>query len=205
MQVVAYLHNAALNVLVDKWPSSEISASPVEAGPQVPKHVRRSLADRIVSVVNECEGLNEEAKQAYIPILRARVQQGPFSLHDAVMRFLRHNLGIIPSDDESSVTRRVQFMNSVRNKMTHSGRMPELEGLEQAVADRYTAVIVGGVVPAINQLAIGRLFGFTSDGLGSLSQNTIDLHRFFCESNWRGQPLDLMSFDEWINSPEALI
>ena len=89
--------------------------------------------------------------------------------------------------------------------MTHSGQMPELPGLEPVVSDRYTAAIVAGVVPAINQLAIGRLFGFTDDGLGSLSQHPTDLQRFFSEGNWRGQPLDLMGFEEWVNSPEALI
>lgn len=205
MQVRAYLHNAVLNILVDKWPGDELTVLPVPAGPQVTRQTRNSLADHVAAALTAFDGLQPEAREAYIPILRARVQQGPSSLHDAVMRLLRFNLGIIPVDADASVTRRVQFMNRVRNTMTHSGQMPELPGLEQSVADRYTAVIVAGVVPTINQLAIGRLFGFTSDGLGSLSQHPIDLQRFFSEGNWRGQPLDLMSFEEWVNSPEALI
>ena len=205
MQVRAYLHNAVLNILVDKWPGEDLTVLPVPSGPQVTRQVRNSLADCVGSAVRSFEELQEEAKDAYIPVLRARVQQGPSSLLDALMRLLRYNLGIIPVDADASVTRRVQFMNRVRNTMTHSGQMPELPGLEQAIADRYTAVIVAGVVPAINQLAIGRLFGFTTDGLGSLSQQPFDLQRFFTEGNWRGQPLDLMSFEEWINSPESLI
>lgn len=205
MQVRAHLHNAVLNILVDKWPSEELASRPLPCTPKVPKPVRKELADRVEAAVAGFEGLSKEAREGYIPLLRGKVYQGPSSLHDAVLRLLQYDLGIIPAQVEEVVVRRVQFMNRVRNHMTHSGQMPDLPGLEQNVADRYTAAIVGGVVPAINQLAIGMLLGFNAESVGSLSQQPIDLQRFFLEGNWRGQPLELMSFEEWVSSPEVLI
>lgn len=205
MQVRAYLHNAVLNILVDKWPSEEIAAVPNPNRPTLPRAVRTELASCVERAVRDFDGLTSDLKEAYIPVLRAKVQQGPWSLHDDVLRLLQYDLGILPVQVDEAVVRRVKFMNRVRNHMTHSGQMPELPGLQPAVSDRYTAVIVGGVVPAINQLALGRLFGFTVETVGSLSQQPLDLQRFFMDGNWRGQPLDLMSFEEWVNSPEVLI
>jgi len=205
MQVRAYLHNAVLNILVDKWPSEEISALPTPAVMKLPKKMRSELADNVEATVVAFPSLPDEARSGYIPLLRAKVFQGPSSLHDAVLRLLQYDLGILPEKVDAPVVQRVQFMNRVRNYMTHSGQMPDLPGLSQEIADRYTAAIIGGVVPTINQLAIGRLFGFTTDTVGSLSQQPDDLQRFFLEGNWRGQPLELMSFEEWINSPEVLI
>jgi hypothetical protein len=80
--------------------------------------------------------------------------------------------------------------------------MPLLPGLDQDQSDRYTVAIVGGVVPEITQLALGRLLGLTEAGLGSYSQNPYDLQRFFMEGNWHGQPLELMDFEEWLNNPD---
>lgn len=205
MQVRAYLHNAVLNILVDKWPSDELSALPAPTITKLPKKVRSNLATQIEAAVTSCPGLPNEAKEGYVPLLRSKVFQGPSSLHDAVLRLLQYDLGLLPVTVDPAVVQRVQFMNRVRNHMTHSGQMPELPGLSQEVADRYTAAIIGGVVPTINQLAIGRLFGFTTETVGSVSQQPRDLQRFFLEGNWRGQPLELMSFEEWINSPEMLI
>lgn len=205
MQIRAYLHNAVLNILVDKWPSDEIAAVPAPAVTKITKNIRKELADLVEATVVAFPSLPKEAKDAYIPLLRGKVFQGTSSLHDAVLRLLQYDLGILPVNIDQRVLQRVQFVNRVRNFMTHSGQMPDLPGLEQEVADRYTAVIVAGVVPAINQLAIGKLFGFTTETVGSLSQQSADLSRFFLEGNWRGQPLELMSFEEWINSPELLI
>ncbi len=205
MQIRAYLHNAALNILVDKWPSDEIAAVPAPAGTRIPSKIRKELADLIEATVVAFPSLPKETKDAYIPLLRAKVLQGTSSLNDAVLRLLQYDLGILPTSIDERVSQRVKFMNRVRNSMTHSGQMPDFKGLEQDVADRYTAVIVAGVVPAINQLAIGKLFGFSTETVASLSQQPDDLIRFFLDGNWRGQPLELMSFEEWINSPELLI
>lgn len=205
MQVRAYLHNAVLNILVDKWPSDEIAFIPASAVTRLPKKVRKELADQVEATVTAFQGLPKEAKDGYVRLLRGKVFQGPSSLHDAVLRLLQYNLGILPEKVDGAVVQRVQFMNRVRNHMTHSGQMPDLPGLTQEVADRYTAAIVGGVVPSINQLAIGRLFGFTTETVGSRSQQPLDLQRFFLEGNWRGQPLELMGFEEWINSLDGLV
>lgn len=206
MNVVAGQQNTAFNILVDGWPSEKFHALEKPISRKIPKQVRLALVDKVKAAVAEMnDELSEEETEAYQGILGGRALQGPHSLYGAVVQFLKYDIGLIPVDADENILRRVKFLNAVRNQMTHAGQMPPLDGVSQEVADRYTAAIIGGVVPEINQLAIGRLFGFSNAGLGSVSQHHGELLRFFNDGIWHGHPLELMGFDEWLNSPEVLI
>ena len=52
-------------------------------------------------------------------------------------------------------------------------------------------------VPELCRLVIGRLFGFTPNTAGSLSQNTEDLKQFFINGVWRDWRLEEQSFEEF--------
>lgn len=206
MNVIAGQQNTAFNILVDEWPSEKIHVLEKPLNRKIPKRVRRALAEKVQAAVEEIEDhLFEGEKEAYQGILMGRALQGPYSLHGAAVQFLKYDVGVIPVDADETILRRVKFMNAVRNQMTHAGQLPALGGMDREVADRYGGVIINGVVPEINQLAIGRLFGMSTAGLGSASQRHDELFRFFTEGTWHGYPLELMGFDEWLNSPETLI
>jgi hypothetical protein len=81
----------------------------------------------------------------------------------------------------------VRYLNTVRNRLTHSGELPLLKGLDQIQSDRFTVNIVWGVLQELNQLVLGTLSGFTIDGPGRQSQHLTDLQRFFADGLWRCQ------------------
>jgi len=187
----AACHNAALNVLVDHWP--------LEKQPPLAKNIRQGLADRIETAIETYEPLTPDQKAAYKGTLCAKAMQGPYTFHDQTVALLQA-LGVAPAEPSEEILRRVRYMNTVRNRLTHSGEMPSLHGLNVLQSKRHTAVIVAGVLPELVQLAIGRMLGFTPDGLGFRCQNLASLRRFFAEGNWHGQPLEIMDYEEWLEN-----
>ena len=93
--------------------------------------------------------------------------------------------------------RRVGFINRLRNALVHQGSVPELKGLQVDQSLEYAVNIVGGVVPEIVGLILSQELGFTSQGLGSLSQYTDDLKSFFTNGTWRGYHIETADFEAW--------
>lgn len=195
LQPKAAQYNTALNVIIDKWPLPKL--------PKVATEVREALVRAVESAVASCEGLSDEQRKCYTALLRARVMDGPYSMLDRLILLLR-DLGIVLPDDGEAVLTRVRYLNTVRNRLTHSGEMPLLKGMTQEQSDRYTVNIIGGVLQELDQLAIGRVLGFTLGGAGSRSQDTTDLRRFFAEGVWHNHPIELKDFQEWIEDPFSL-
>jgi hypothetical protein len=191
LQPKAAQYNTALNVVIDKWPL-----------PRQPK-VREALAKAVEGVVAACEGLSEEQRKGYTALLRAKAMDGPYSMLDRLILLLR-DLGVLLPDDGDAVMTRVRYLNTVRNRLTHSGEMPLLKGMTSEQSDRYTVNIVGGVLQELNQLALGRVLGFTAGGAGSRSQDTADLRRFFTEGVWHNHPIELKDYHEWIEDPFSM-
>ena len=192
LQPKAAQYNTALNVLIDKWPLPQL--------PKVPKDIRKSLADAVGDVVAKHSGLSNDIQRGYENILRSRVMDGPYSLLDR-LRQLLSDLGLVLPNDGDAVTTRVKYLNTVRNRLTHSGEMPLLKDMTQEQSDRYTVNIVGGVLQSLTQMAIGKLLGFTASGVGSLSQDTSALRRFFVEGIWHNYPIETKSFSDWLEDP----
>ncbi len=195
LQPKAAQYNTALNVIIDQWPLPKL--------PKVPKDVRVGLAKAIEDLVAGCGGLSDEQRKGYIALLRARVMDGPYSMLDRLTLLLR-DLGVVLPSDSEPMMNRVRYLNSVRNRLTHSGEMPLLKDMTQEQSDRYTVNIVGGVLQELNQLALGKVLGFTTGGVGSLSQDTTDLRRFFVEGVWHNHPIELKDFHEWIEDPLSM-
>jgi hypothetical protein len=195
LQPKAAQYNTALNVLIDKWPLRKL--------PKIPQEIRESLAKAVEDVVANHRGLSDDSRRGYTPILRSRVMDGPYSMLDRLNQLLS-DLGLVLPDDGDAVLTRVRYLNTVRNRLTHSGEMPQLKGMTQEQSDRYTVQIVGGVLQSINQMAIGKMLGFTASGVGSLSQDTTALRRFFVEGNWNNYPIETRSFSDWIEDPMGI-
>jgi hypothetical protein len=129
--------------------------------------------------------------------------QGPYSMLDSLVSLLLE-FGIIVDNDKEQTFARVGYLNTVRNRLTHAGEMPLLKGLNQSQSDQYTVNIVCGVLQLLNQLALGKRFGFSPQGIGSLSQQTDSLRRFFVEGVWNSHPIELLDFQDWISDPANL-
>lgn len=195
LQPKAAQYNTALNVIIDKWP--------LPKHPKVPSEVREALAKSVEAAVVACDGLSDEQRKGYTALLRAKAMDGPYSMLDRLILLLR-DLGIILTEDGEPILARVKYLNTVRNRLTHSGEMPLLKGMTQEQSDRYTVNIVGGVLQELNQLALGKLLGFTAGGAGSRSKDTADLRRFFAEGVWHNHPIELKDFHEWIEDPFSM-
>lgn len=195
LQPMAAQYNTALNVIIDKWP--------LPKKPKVPPKIREALAKTVDLAVTSCEGLSDEQRLGYSALLRAKVMDGPYSLLDRLVLLLR-DLDILRPQDGEPVLTRVKYLNTVRNRLTHSGEMPLLKGMTSEQSDRYTVNIVSGVLQELNQLALGRLLGLTPGGVGAYSQNISDLRRFFVEGIWRNYPIELMDFRDWIENPFSI-
>jgi hypothetical protein len=190
LQGLASYYNTALNVLLDQWDIATTS---------VAKAVREALRTRVQDAVDVTQELANELREPYKAILGARVMQGPFSLIDELIALLK-DLALVPASPSADVSRRIQFVNAVRNKLTHSGQIPELKGMDRGQSDRYCMTIVGGIVPEINRQALGRLLGFSADTHVWLAQERKALQRFFAEGVWQKWPLETAEFHEWIES-----
>jgi hypothetical protein len=190
LQGLAASYNTALNVILDQW-GIEI--------PSVPRDVREELRSHVHDAVDRTQSLSAENREAYKAILGGRVMQGPSSLVDQLIALLI-DLGIVPAKPPDEVRRRIQFVNAVRNKLTHSGQIPDLKGLDRAQSDNYCFTITAGVVPEINRQAIGRILGFSVDDEDWLKTELVNLQRFFAEGKWNNWPLETAAFHEWIES-----
>ena len=195
LQPKAAQYNTALNVIIDKWPLPKLR--------KVPLAVRDLLANTVEEVVAACGGLSEEQRKGYSALLRSRVIDGPYSMLDRLILLLR-DLSIVEPGDGEAVLTRVRYLNTVRNRLTHSGEMPLLKDMTQDQSDRYTVNIVGGVLQELNQLALGRVMGFTAGGAGARSQGITNLRRFFTEGVWHNHPIELKDFQEWIEDPFSM-
>lgn len=195
IQVLAAQCNTALNVLVDKWKLPNLA--------KIAKHLRESLAIAVEKAVHAHEELPTEVKDRYVPILRSKVMEGPYSMLDRLFQFLA-NLDLIPITSGPETVRRVRYLNTVRNRLTHAGEMPLLKNMTQEQSDQYTVSIVSGVLMAINQMALGKMLGFTANGLGSVSQHPEALRRFFRDGVWNNHNIETQSIEDWLDDPLGL-
>ncbi|MBW2104117.1 MAG: hypothetical protein JRH05_15990 [Deltaproteobacteria bacterium] len=188
LHTMAALYTCALNIICDNV-RSDIG--------QIPKKCRNQLSKKIESIIDKEKALTDSQREAYKALIKARVMQGPFSALDN-LRSLLQELDVIPSSpSQDDVLQRVKFINVVRNRIIHTGKMPTLPNLTREQSARYTVSIIGGVIPEICRMFIGKKLGFAERGLGSLSLYTDDLKNFFEAGQWRGWNLKLQSFEDW--------
>ena len=159
------------------------------------KDIRKKLKNEISDVLTKTIGLQPDQVERYKNLLRGQIDRGP-SLLDKLFSLLQSLEIIDPSPTPDQKTR-VQYVDRVRNVLTHTGRIPELKGLDDERSERYTANIVAAVVPEIIRIVIGHHLGFRRGGRGSYCQIKDDTINFFQNDVLRGQ-----SFDDPIKSFE---
>ena len=186
LQLRAASYCTALNIILDQHEM---------AYEKVSKSIRKKLKSEISDLLTETTELQPDEVVRYKNLLHGQIDRGP-SLLDKLFSLLKTLEIIDPSPTHEQKTR-VQYVDRVRNVLTHTGRIPELQGLDDEQSKIYTANIVAAVVPEIIRIVIGHHLGFRAGGLGSYCQIKDDTINFFQNDVLRGQ-----SFDDPIKSFE---
>lgn len=195
LQVFASLYNTALNVVLDK------SELPLQ---NVASEKRNALREKVMAAVESCDVLSEAERGGFQRRLGSTIDQGLLSLADKLPALLI-DLGVIgprgtEGQDDDAVFRRVRFVNTVRNGLTHTGKIPKLNTLNEDQARRHAIAITSGVVPDIFKLAMGKVLALDprdTKGFALLTVIRQELTAFFARGIWRDWPLEEKSFDEW--------
>lgn len=182
--------NTAINILIDKL-------SPVQS--DLPASTRSELKKAVLQTIDSAKGLAEPELRAYKAIIGARIDQGPVSLHDGLLLLLKR-LNILEPFPKPGELSRVAYINTARNRITHSGQLPLLRGLDQEQSDRYIMTIVAGVLPAIIRAAIWSVAGV--DGMCEQwhALELRELKRFFSCGEWQSWKLEEQDAVEWAAS-----
>ena len=186
LQLRAASYCTALNIILDQQDM---------AYERVSKPIRKKLKNEISDVLTKTKGLQPDQVERYRNLLSGQIDRGP-SLLDKLFSLLQSLEIIDPSPIPEQETR-VRYVDRVRNILTHTGRIPDLKGLDDEQAKRYTFNIVAAVVPEIIRIVIGHHLGFRAGGRGSYCQIKDDTINFFQNGVFRGQ-----SFDDPIKSFE---
>ncbi len=186
LQLRAASYCTALNIVLDQH---EITYT------KVIKPIRKKLKDEISNILKKTTELQSDQVERYRNLLSGQIDRGP-SLLDKLFSLLQSLEIIDPSPTHEQKTR-VQYVDRVCNILTHTGRIPDLKGLNDEQSKRYTANIVAAVVPEIIRIVIGYHLGFRAGSLGSYCQIKDDTINFFQNGVFRGQ-----SFDDPVKSFE---
>ena len=179
LQLRAASYCTALNIILDQH---EMTYE------RVSKPIRKKLKNEISDVLRKTTELQPDQVERYKNLLHGQIDRGP-SLLDKLFSLLQ-SLEIIDSSPTPDQKTRVQYVDQVRNILTHTGRIPDLKGLDDEQAKRYTFNIVAAVVPEIIRIVIGYHLGFRVGSLGSYCQIKDDTINFFKDGVFRGQNFD---------------
>ena len=193
LPVIGLLHNTALDILLHE-------CSPGRG--KICKSVRKRLRRSIGEVIRSCDSLTDEQKSAYEALVGGRIDQGPDSLTDKLKSLLAA-YGLLRGLCDSTIKKKIGYINGVRNRLVHGGQLPTYTGLSQEKSDVLSANIIWGIVPELIRLVIGGVFGFGPNTPGSLSQDVRDLRRFLESGIWREWNLEEQSWEEYYQSLES--
>ena len=125
LQSIAALYNTALNGVLDR---SQLKTVDISLA------AKNALKAAVQVAVESCEHVSKPDRAAMQNALCSRIEQGlSSSLTDRLAALLEF-LGIfedIPqmtSEITGRVRQRIQFVNAVRNRLTHAGDLPKLKG-----------------------------------------------------------------------------
>jgi hypothetical protein len=175
--VMAGMYNTALNILIDNWPG-------IGAG-SIPSQVRNSLADLVGQAVEVTPDLDDAQRNAYKGLLRAKVMQGTDSMYGRLLRLLQA-LDIVEDPCDTNAERRVRYINTARNSITHRGTMPQFKGMDTQRSNLLTVTIIACMVREINQIALGWILGIDQHILVGR-----ELQDFFSQGVWAGTHFEL--------------
>lgn len=176
LQARAALYYTALDIILDQH---KIDYKKVSKG------IRKKLKREISDLLTKTTGLQPDQVERYRNLLYDGIDRGPTTL-DKLFSLLQ-SLEIIDSSPTHEQETRVRYINQVRNRLIHTGQTPNLHGLDDEQAERYTVNIAANVVPELIRIVIGHHLGFRAGGLGLYCQLKVDTINFFQNGVFREQ------------------
>ena len=176
LQSLAASYCTALNIILDQQRTTY---------QKVNKRTRKKLKDEISDILAKTAKLQPGQVERYERLLHSQIDRGP-SLLDKLFSLLQ-SLDIIDSPPTPDQKTRVQYVDRVRNILTHTGRIPKLTGLNDEQSKYYTFNIVAAIIPTIIRIVIGHHLGFRSGGTGSYCLTKDDVIDYFHNGVFRDQ------------------
>ena len=181
LQSRAALYCTALNIILDQHHRDQQRQRNQQ---KVNKRTKKKLKNAISDILANTTELQPDQRERYKGLLHNQIDRGP-SLLDKLFSLLQ-SLEIIDTPPTPDQETRVRYVDRVRNLLTHTGRIPNLKGLDEQ-SGNYTANIVAGVIPEIIRIVIGNHLGFRPGDIGSYCQIKDDVIDFFHNGVFRGQ------------------
>jgi hypothetical protein len=171
----------ALDIVCAKYPSL---ASVSKAETKLTNDAKAELKKIIAEAIQGCKNLSDPQKESFIRFLGARVDQGLAKGFVAKLQDLLRDLGAIDTDPPPEVLERVRFIDTVRNAITHSGRLPKPSKEESRhQLGQRVAKIVYHVIHDINTQAFLRQIGFEDEDRKRFALDSKLLRQFFTDGN----------------------
>ena len=184
LQSRAALYCTALNIILDQHHRNQ-RRQPNQQ--KVNKRTKKKLKNAISDILATATELQPDQTEQYERMLHNHIDHGPtLSFSDNLFSLLQslEIIGTPPTPDQKT---RVQHIVKVRNALTHTGRIPNLKGLNDEQSEYHTVNIVISVIPTIIRIVIGNHLGFRPGGTGSHCVIKDDLIDFFDNGVFRGQ------------------
>lgn len=193
--IFASVFSTCLNIITDDW----AKRNPID---KIDVKARRRLRSEINRIVDEFDGLLDEEKSAYKGLLGSKVMQGTSSAIVNMQAFLKGN-NLVSDPITSDENDRIKFINMVRNRIVHSGNIPEFKN-NPSISIDLAILIVANLLPKIVRFYLGDKLGFSKNGTGSLAMHSEAIFTFFNQGVLDGHRIEEVSLNEWLESEEYL-
>lgn len=172
-------YTTALDIICAKY---EPSGTTAVGNTAIAKNVRRELKDAVEAAVRVCGGLTDDQKDSFIRVLNARIDQGLAKGFLAKLKDLLQDLGAVDDPLTSEANARIRLLDSLRNSVIHTGRLPRPEaGESREDLGRRMAWIASQVLPEINEQAFYRVLGFSEGDRSHFGLDMNVLRRYIVE------------------------
>ena len=201
--------SAAFNGIYDDWfreykiqQSNPVkkSEAPLTQLTDLTKDEKVLTKNAVTRAIVDIEQLNEEKKDALINLIKGKIDGGLLSPVNLIQAMLISE-NIIPQVPAKDVTDRIKFMNAVRNKFVHNGSPPEFKK-NRELSVEFSIFIICRLIPDLIKMYLGRVVGFTTGSVGSLSQHKHDFIQYFNHGLYGGRRVESES---WHDEVSALI
>ncbi len=179
IQTQASHYTTALDIVCAKYPAQSSGA---QAGGRIDKRMKAALKAQVQQAVAACEGLSDDQRTSFSRILGSRIDQGLSKGFVDKLQDILTDFGAIDADPPEPIRERVRFIDTTRNAIIHTGRLPRpAAGESRHQLGQRVAAIVYSVIPEINCQAFYRVMGLDDGTRQRLKLDSPVLRQFFTE------------------------
>lgn len=172
-------YTTALDIACAKYPAKSRDAT---AGGKIDDAVKAALKAKVQEAVATFEGLTTDQRDSFNRVLGSRIDQGLSKGFVDKLQDILTDFGAIDANPPGPVKNRVRFIDTIRNQVIHSGRLPRPdEGETRHQLGQRVATIVYSVFPEINCQAFYRVMGMNDATRERFKLDSPVLREFFTD------------------------